>query len=160
MPERDHRGDGMTAAEDPRPEPETRLETELEPGVLGSQAARISNSIVQLFARYGGRGPTKARTTLNTNIAVIVMEDSLTRSEQTLAGAGQFESVAQMRRVFQGAIRDEATRAVEEITGRSVVSCLSDIDVEANVAVQVFLFERAPESGLVSVSEADVEPGP
>ena len=54
----------------------------------GELAAAISNTIVRALARTTGRGPTKAKTTLGDNGVFVVLQDSLTRGEKTLADAG------------------------------------------------------------------------
>ena len=48
----------------------------------GAAAAEISRAIVQLMARSAGRGPTKARTTLDAGHALVVVEDALTTGER------------------------------------------------------------------------------
>lgn len=138
-------------------EPSERIETERNRPLVGSMAAQISNRIVSLHAQYSGRGPTKARTTLNTNFALVVMRDVLTRTERTLAENGKADEVAQMRGIFEEAIRAEAVGAVQEITGRKVTTGLDTIDVEQDVSVLVYLFETAPESGIVVVADAEVD---
>ena len=60
-------------------------------------AAKISNIVVHALCRTTGRGPTKARTTLGTNGVFVVLQDTLTRGEQTLADAGQGEAVLDLR---------------------------------------------------------------
>ena len=55
----------------------------------GPLAAAISTTVVRALARTTGRGPTKARTTLGENGVFVVLQDSLTRGEQTLADAGE-----------------------------------------------------------------------
>ena len=59
----------------------------------GELAAKISNTVVRALARTTGRGPTKAKTTLGPNGVFVVLQDTLTRGEQTLADAGQSETV-------------------------------------------------------------------
>src|SRR4051812_47082232 len=86
-----------------------------------SPAALVSNELVRLVANYTGRGPTKARTTLNSNVAVVVFQDTLTRGEQQLVAAGQTEAVSRTRRSFHDVMREEAVRAVQEILSRKVV---------------------------------------
>ena len=51
----------------------------------GQLAAAISNTVVRALARTTGRGPTKAKTTLGDNGVFVVLQDSLTIGEQTLA---------------------------------------------------------------------------
>ena len=60
------------------------------------------------LARATGRGPTKARTTLGENAVFVVLQDTLTRGEQTLADAGGGNAVLDLRR---GAARDGAANA-------------------------------------------------
>jgi uncharacterized protein YbcI len=45
-----------------------------------SPAAAISRGAVQLLREYTGRGPTKARTTINHDSVMIVLGDTLTRA--------------------------------------------------------------------------------
>jgi uncharacterized protein YbcI len=112
-------------------------------------AAAISRQMVQLLSRHTGRGPTRARTTLNTNMAVTVFHDALTKAELNLTAAGQAEAVHHLRRTFQKMMREDAVEMVEQTTGRVVLSYLSDIDPDANVAAEIFIFEPKPEDGVV-----------
>src|SRR5881227_2711692 len=96
--------------------------------------AAISNEMVRLFARYFGRGPTKARTTLTTNLCVVSMADAMTRAEQNLVDAGEPEAVRGMRSTLHRAMRDDAVGAVESILRRPVVAYLFDIDTDANIS--------------------------
>lgn len=114
----------------------------------GLLAADISRQMVRLLSRYTGRGPTRARTTLNTNLAVTVFHEALTKAELNLAAAGHTEAVHQMRRTFQAMMRDHAIEIVERTTGRVVVAHLSDIDPDANIAAEVFILEPRPEDGV------------
>ena len=59
----------------------------------GELAAAISNTIVGVLARTTGRGPTKAKTTLGENGVFVVLQDTLTRGERTLAEAGEGAAV-------------------------------------------------------------------
>jgi uncharacterized protein YbcI len=128
-------------------------------GERGRVAAEISREMVQLLSRYTGRGPTRARTTLNTNLAVTVFQEALTGAELNLVAAGEHEAVHQMRRVFRNLMGEHAVAAVEQTTGRRVIAHLSDVDPEANVAVEMFLFEPVAEDAVVG-THPDIELGP
>jgi uncharacterized protein YbcI len=119
----------------------------------GSLAAEISREMVQLVSRYMGRGPTKARTTLDTNVVVVAFEDTLTRAERNLVDAGELEAVLFMRRTCQSMMRDEAVSRIQELTDRKVVSFLGDVDAKNNIAVQVFVLEPRPETARRDGSE-------
>jgi uncharacterized protein YbcI len=107
----------------------------------GSTTAEISRAIVQLMARTAGRGPTKARASLDNGHAIVVVEDALTTSERGLVAAGEAELVRRQRAALQRLIHDDAIAAVEAATGRRVRLLFSDIAPEEGVAVQLFLFE-------------------
>jgi uncharacterized protein YbcI len=108
-------------------------------GAAVGPAVTISNQMVRLLARYVGRGPTKARTTLGQNLGVVTFGDTMTRAEHNLVAAGESDAVAAMRRVFQATMREEAVRTVEEIVGRPVIAYLADIDTSANIALIAFV---------------------
>lgn len=115
-------------------------------------AVTISNQMVRLLARYVGRGPTKARTTLTENLVVITFGDTLTRAEENLVAIGETEAVFSMRRVFHTTMRAEAVQIIEEILGRAVAAFLSDIDTGADIAI--FAFVLAPREPGDSVAGA------
>jgi uncharacterized protein YbcI len=127
--------------------------------IASSAAAQISREMVRLMSRYTGRGPTKARATVNTNLVVVVFEDTLTRGELNLVSAGQADSVIRMRRSFQSLMRDDAIAIVEGLTGRKVRALLSDVDPAQDVAAELFVLERLPDTGVAETVEAE-EPGP
>lgn len=135
-------------------------ETETPNAPNYSVAARISQAMVHLTSQYLGRGPTMARTSLNTNFALVVLEDSLTKAERNLVAAGELESVRGQRRTFQTLMREEAIRAVEEATGRQVRAFLSDFSAEAGIAAELFLFEPFPETADMAVAEAEIRVDP
>jgi uncharacterized protein YbcI len=109
----------------------------------GALVAQLSREIVQLHARLYGRGPTKARSYLQTDYAVCILEEIFTTAERTLIGAGQAEHVSETRKKFQEAVQGEFIEVVERITGRSVRVLLSQVNVEANLALEFFLFAEA-----------------
>jgi uncharacterized protein YbcI len=106
----------------------------------GAIVSQLSREIVQLHARLYGRGPTKARSYLQHDYAVCILEEIFTTAERTLIGAGSSEHVSETRRRFQEAVKDEFIGVAERITGRTVRVFLSQVDVEANVALEFFVF--------------------
>jgi uncharacterized protein YbcI len=106
-----------------------------------SASAQISRSIVKLLARYTGRGPTKAKAVIDPGHALVVLEDALTTGEQSLVAAGEGELVRRQRERFHRLMREEAVAAVESATGRRVRVVLCDLDPEAGIAIQCFVFD-------------------
>jgi uncharacterized protein YbcI len=107
----------------------------------GELAAKISNIVVKALTRTTGRGPTKAKTTLGTNGVFVVLQDSLTRGEQTLANAGQGAAVLDLRRRWQGIMEAEISSEIEHVTGRKVIGFMSDNHIDPDLAVEVFVLE-------------------
>jgi uncharacterized protein YbcI len=112
----------------------------------GDLRQAISDAIVRVSADFIGRGPTRAKTYINDNIVFCVMQDTLTRGERSLVADDDGASVRQMRRRFQDAMRRHVCAAIEQLTDRKVVSFLSDNDVEAETAIEVFVLD-APLDG-------------
>ena len=113
---------------------------ELAPGHV---TAAISNAVVRITREHLGRGPTRARTTIRDDIVLVVMEDTMTRAERTLAAAGRTEEVLRIRRVFQAAMREHVVAAVEELTGRTVEAFMSDNHIEPDLACEMFVLAPA-----------------
>jgi uncharacterized protein YbcI len=113
--------------------------------VGGQLAAAISTAVVHMLAQRTGKGPTKAKTTLGENGVFVVLEDNLTKGERNLAEAGEGAAVIDTRRLWQRVMQDEMSSKVEELTGRKVVGFMSDNHIDPDLAVEVFVLERAPE---------------
>jgi len=110
----------------------------------GELAAQISNTVVRALARTTGRGPTKAKTTLGPNGVFVVLQDTLTRGERTLADAGQHEAVLDLRHRWQMIMKQDVSREIEELTGRKVIGFMSDNHIDPDLAVEVFVLEPVP----------------
>jgi uncharacterized protein YbcI len=106
---------------------------------FGETRAAISREIVRLQAEYYGKGPTKAKTHIVDDVVVVVLEESFTRAEKTLAQRGEREAIQHIRRRFQQQMADSFTSVVEQATGRKVRAFLSETDIDQDVSVEVFL---------------------
>src|SRR6188472_1040320 len=127
--------------------------------MTGSSQRGISTTVVRALARTTGRGPTKARTTLGDNGVFVVLQDSLTRGEQTLADAGEFEAVLDLPRRWLRVMKADVSREIEELTGRKVIGFMSDNHIDPDLAVEVFVLEPTGRStGSRNVSNRDVLP--
>jgi len=116
-------------------------EPEEESYGAGTQAAAISNALVQLHRHRYGKGPTKAKTYLLDNLVVCVLEGGALRVEETLRERGAEEVVHEVRRTFQNALEQEFRAIIERETGRSVRTFLSQFDPEDNVGAEIFFLE-------------------
>ena len=116
---------------------------------LGEMRATISREMVRLQAEYYGKGPTRAKTYIVDDVVVVVLEESFTRAEKTLAERGEREAIQHIRRRFQQQMAESFTGVVEQATGRKVRVFLSETDIEQDVSVETFLLaeERTDMTG-------------
>jgi uncharacterized protein YbcI len=113
----------------------------------GSISAEISTAAVKLLAEYTGRGPTKAHTVINRDTVLIVLGDTLTKGERSLAKMGMSDHVLQTRRHYQAAMREDLTKEVEQRTGRKVIAFMSDNHIDPDVAAEVLILEPQSQDG-------------
>jgi uncharacterized protein YbcI len=117
------------------------LGTNAEVAGRGVTTAAISNAMVGLLHRYTGRGPTRARTTIDHDVIVCVMGATLTKGEQSLVRGGKAEVVLHSRRAFQDTMQADAITAVQDLSGRRVVAFMSNNHIDPDLAVEVFILE-------------------
>ena len=95
--------------------------------------------MVQLQSEYYGKGPTKAKAYVMEDLVAVVLEETFTKAERTLVERGETDAIQEIRRRFQQRMAVEFTAIVEQATGRSVRAFLSETNLEADVAVEIFL---------------------
>src|SRR4051794_6011581 len=112
-----------------------------EPREARGPSAMISTSAVQLLHEYTGRGPTKAKTLINDNVATIILADTLTKGESKLVEHGKSDRVLQLRHDYQVAMRDDLIALVEDRLDRKVIAFMSQNHIDPDFAVEVFILE-------------------
>lgn len=108
----------------------------------GRLAASISTAVVHAFTEHTGRGPTRARTTIDGDLIVVVLHDGQTKAERALVRAGQGEEVLRLRRIFQDTMRGDLVNAVEALTLRTVQTFMSANHNEPDTAAEIFILDR------------------
>ena len=109
-----------------------------------SHAIRISNAVVQLHKEYIGRGPAKARTHLEDDLVVCVLEGGFTRAEQTLEERTGHDLVIEMRLQLEGAMKRDIIDALQAIVGRPVRSFMAASDPHQNLEVLIMALSPRP----------------
>jgi uncharacterized protein YbcI len=115
------------------------------PNDPGGQRAAISNAIVALFKEFYGKGPTAAKTYFNDDWIFVVLDNGLTRSEETLVEHGELALVRQFRLRFQEVMTDRITAAVADITHRRVLTYHSQLLFDPPRGVEMFLMAPLPD---------------
>ena len=108
-----------------------------------SLSAKIATSAVQVLHEYTGRGPTKAKTTINESLVTILLADTLTRGERTLVEHGHADRVLQVRHDYQTTMRDQLVGIVEQELDREVIAFMSQNHIDPDLAIEVFVLKPA-----------------
>jgi uncharacterized protein YbcI len=110
----------------------------------GEMRAALSNALVALMKEFYGKGPTAAKSFINDEYLLTVLEGGLTRNEETLIADGQSDLVRVYRLAFQQSVREQFVSAVERITGRKVLDYHSQIVFDPPRSFEVFVLDRPP----------------
>jgi uncharacterized protein YbcI len=113
------------------------------PAIDGAVRSAISQAIVRIHADAYGKGATQAKTYVWENLVVCVLRDVLTVAERTLIEADRAETVRELRTAFQFSLEETFRAAVERLTGRRVLSFMSQVDPINGLGVEVFVLEPA-----------------
>ena len=118
--------------------------TRIEHPAAGSLAASIATFVVQQLREYTGRGPTKARAYINENLVSVVLQDTMTKGERSLARDGNAQLVLSTRHAYQMTMRPDLVAGIEDLTGHRVIAFLSDNHIDPDLAIESFVL--APSS--------------
>jgi uncharacterized protein YbcI len=106
-----------------------------------SLSRELANLVVHFTREYTGRGPTRARAYVHDDLISVVMQDTLTKGEQSLVDSGHVSHVLDTRRRYQATMRTDLVSGVEALTGRRVIAFMSDNHIDPDVAVETFVLE-------------------
>ena len=108
------------------------------------QLAQISAAMMSVYTEQFGRKPARAHSHyIDGDSIACFLRGTLTAAERRLTTLDEHQRLRDMRMLFQYSAEDEFRDAVEQITGRVVVSFISGIDTKADVASEIFLLEPA-----------------
>jgi uncharacterized protein YbcI len=124
---------------------EAMTEVETRPGGAGEHDGRlrvaISNALVAIWKEHYGRGPTSARTFLESRFVFVVLEDGLTCNEQTLLNAGHEQAVRDFRLCFQETMYDAFRSTMEELTRRQVMAHECQFSFAPAMTFEIFVLD-------------------
>jgi uncharacterized protein YbcI len=107
----------------------------------GAMRSAISQAIVRIHAEHYGKGATQAKTYAWDDLVVTVLRDVLTTAERTLIEVDKAETVRSVRATFQFTMEATFRAAIERLTGRRVLSFMSQVDPHNGLGVEVFVLE-------------------
>jgi uncharacterized protein YbcI len=114
-----------------------------EPVRRGELLTDISNALVRLHKEYYGKGPTKTKTFIVDDMVLCVLRGGFTAVERTLIDSGRDHAVREIRHAFQQAMRGRFTQVVEETLDRRVLAYMSQVHMDPEISIEVFLLQPA-----------------
>jgi uncharacterized protein YbcI len=105
------------------------------------QRRAISRGMTTIYKDFIGRGPTNVRTYVDEDVIAVLLTDTMTKVEQSLASDDRGDSVREIRREFQNSIKERAIALIEETTGHEIVAFLSDHSIDTDTAIEVFIMD-------------------
>jgi uncharacterized protein YbcI len=108
----------------------------------GEIRAALSNALVALMKELYGKGPTAAKSFINDEYVLTVLEGGLTRNEETMLAAGKENLIREYRLCFQSVVEEQFTGAVERITGRKVLTYHSQVVFDPPRSFEIFMLDQ------------------
>jgi uncharacterized protein YbcI len=106
-----------------------------------SLSMAITEALVSIKKMRTGKGSPNARTVISNDLIVCVQRGGLTPVEKSLREIGRPEEVRHLRDALRERLKDDYVPMVEALTGRRVISFLSDHDIDPDISVDCFLLE-------------------
>jgi uncharacterized protein YbcI len=73
-----------------------------------------------------------------------MLEQTLTKGEQSLVVKGRAEKVLEIRHEFQEAMREESSAKVSELTGCKVIAMLSANHIDPDLGAEIYVLDGPP----------------
>ncbi len=115
----------------------------LEPTQLtgGELNAAVTSALVGIHTQYLGRGPKRASTFHHSHVLVTLMHEVLTPAEKSLSRTRHTDAVEQIRLLLHGTMEAAFREAVERLTGRKVLACISGNHLDPDIAAELFILD-------------------
>jgi uncharacterized protein YbcI len=113
-----------------------------------SRLREVSKAMVKLYKEQFGRGPETVWTRYSgPDTLVSILGNSLTPVERTMREMGEEARLRDIRMMFQYTTEPKFRELVERITGRRVIGFMSGMDVNNDLACEVFTLEPERAAG-------------
>ncbi len=118
--------------------------TESDREATNGPTREIADAIARAYKEVLGRGPKATVHFASPATLVVVLENTMTIEERTLAALGEDERLRERRLVLTGALEDRFRSIVERVLGRRTLAFVGGIDTRRDVAVDIFTLEPEP----------------
>lgn len=105
----------------------------------GELLAAISNMVVGVYADCLGRGPTRARSYIDQDVVLCLLEDTLTKPERQLIASGNSAGALEIRTMLQKTMDEALAAGMEALLSRRVDAVVSGRQLQPDVVTAVFM---------------------
>ena len=111
---------------------------------MPKQIHEFNDIIRKLRKDLFGKGPERIHTVFINDMAISTLYGNLSPSEEFIARTAEGREMvhAARTRMIQTVYAESAPEGMEELVGAKFIHLFSDIKVEDDIAVSVFLFDR------------------
>lgn len=111
---------------------------------MSKQIHEFNDIIRKLRKNLFGKGPERIHTVFINDMAISTLHGNLSPSEEFIARTPEGREMihAARTRMIQNVYAEAAPFGMEELLGAKFVHLFSDIKIEDDIAVSVFLFDR------------------
>ncbi|MCP3762924.1 DUF2294 domain-containing protein [Domibacillus sp. A3M-37] len=111
---------------------------------MSAQVNRFNDIIRKLRKQLFGKGPDRLETVFMQNMAVTTLYGNLTPTEKFIAETNEGKEMVHTARtrLIQDVYAKSLPEGLEEVVGAKFVYLFSDIKVDEDIAVSVFVFDR------------------
>jgi len=99
----------------------------------------IARGLVHLVRDTYGKGPDQCRVHILEDLVVATLSGGLTAAERTLADAGCWHDVREVRRAWHEAVEPALRALVEDVMCRTVQACMAADHHEPDVRLMAFV---------------------
>ncbi|RAL26095.1 DUF2294 domain-containing protein [Thermoflavimicrobium daqui] len=111
---------------------------------MGKKEAQFNEIVRKVRKEHFGKGPERIKTTFVDNMAISILHGNLTPTEKFIAQTAQGAELIHTARtkMIQQVYADKIPEGMEELVGAKLMNLFSDINIEEDIAVSVFIFDR------------------
>ncbi len=112
--------------------------------IMNKYEAEFSNLVRAFRKRHMGKGPQKITTTFCKNWAICEMEGNMSPVEKFIASNKDGDQMVRAARteMVKNIYRNHYPQEMEDLLGAKFLDLFVDIDIEADLGMSVFVFDR------------------
>lgn len=112
---------------------------------MSKKVHEFNDIIRKLRKDIFGKGPERIHTVFVENMAISTLYGNITPTERFIASTSEGQKMVHAARtsMIQDLYRKEPPKGLEELMGSKLLHLFSDIKVEEDFAISVFVFENS-----------------